>query len=70
MSAPDQSEQTHAAGESQVVEALRASLKEREQLRQENQRLHARAERADRDRRHELPLPRRGRRRPGSCGSC
>ena len=33
----------HPRVDHQVVEALRASLKEREQLRQENQRLHARA---------------------------
>ncbi len=43
MSALDRSRETPAAGESQVVEALRASLKERERLRQENQLLHARA---------------------------
>ncbi len=48
MSGADRNRDPSASGEhsrssQQVVEALRASLKEREQLRQENQRLHTRA---------------------------
>ena len=70
MSAPDQSEKTQAAGESQVVEALRASLKERERAAPgEPSGCTPRRERADRDRRHELPLSRRGRLARGAVGA-
>ncbi len=65
MSAPDQSEQTRdAAGESQVVEALRASLKRARTAAPGEPTAARPRERADRDRRHELPLSRAGCARP------